>query len=209
MKHKGILVLARHGQSEGNAHNIFTGWRDLPLTTAGRHEASRIALALQAAKYTINRVFCSHLRRAIESAEIIVETLGKHLPVSSDDALNERDYGELTGMNKIEAANRFGEEQVHQWRRSYEMSPPGGESLKDTKERVLPYYLDTILPGLERGENILIVAHGNSLRALIMYLEKLTPSQIINIELKTGEIVLYQIDENGSATRLPDITATI
>ncbi|MBA8840670.1 2,3-bisphosphoglycerate-dependent phosphoglycerate mutase [Ochrobactrum sp. RH2CCR150] len=181
----------------------------MPLTAAGRHEASRIALALQAAKYTINRVFCSHLRRAIESAEIIVETLGKHLPVSSNDALNERDYGELTGMNKIEAANRFGEEQVHQWRRSYEMSPPGGESLKDTKERVLPYYLDTILPGLERGENILIVAHGNSLRALIMYLEKLTPSQIITLELKTGEIVLYQIDENGNATRLPAITATI
>ncbi|KXO73053.1 2,3-bisphosphoglycerate-dependent phosphoglycerate mutase [Ochrobactrum sp. BD22] len=209
MKHKGILVLARHGQSEGNAHNIFTGWRDLPLTAAGRHEASRIALALQDAKYPINRVFCSHLRRAIESAEIIAETLDKHLPVSSDDALNERDYGELTGMNKIEAANRFGEEQVHQWRRSYEMSPPGGESLKDTKERVLPYYLDTILPGLERGENILIVAHGNSLRALIMYLEKLTPSQIINLELKTGEIVFYQIDENGNATRIPDIRATI
>ncbi len=206
---RGLLVLARHGQSEGNAHNVFTGWRDLPLTGRGRQEARAVAQALEAEKIALDAVFCSRLRRTVETAEIVVATLGKPIPVFSEEALNERDYGDLTGMDKDEAALRFGAGQVREWRRSYDTRPPGGESLADTRARVVACYRDAILPRLERGENVLVVAHGNSLRALVMELEGLTPAQIERYELKTGEIVAYRFDGDNSAERLAPIAAAV
>ncbi len=209
MDDQGILILARHGQSEGNALNVFTGLRNLPLTDAGRHEARAIARALKAAGYRPDRIFSSALDRAIETAQIIVNTLGGGIPFTSEAALNERDYGDLTGLNKAEAAVRFGDRQVHEWRRSYDTSPPGGESLRDARLRVVPYYEAGIRPHLQKGETVLIIAHGNSLRALMMEVEKMTPAQIVNCELKTGEIIVYRRDERGHAARVADIPVTI
>jgi 2,3-bisphosphoglycerate-dependent phosphoglycerate mutase len=191
----GKLVLVRHGQSEGNAQNIFTGWRDLPLTDRGRSEALDAAEKILRSGLPIDAVFSSALQRARESATIIIKRLGQPIPLTSDAALNERDYGDLTGLNKTEAADRFGVEQVRTWRRSFSQRPPAGESLQDTLARVKPYFTEVIVPTLDKGSNCLVVAHGNSLRALVMMIEDRSEADIESFEIKTGELLAYQRNE--------------
>ncbi len=194
----GTLVLVRHGQSEWNEKNLFTGWADVDLTERGIEEAHKAAQALKERGIRFDEAFTSDLVRAQHTLDIILEDLGQtDIPVTKDKALNERDYGNLVGMNKDEARQRWGEEQVHIWRRSYDVRPPGGESLKDTAERAVPYFEKHILPRVQAGENVLVSAHGNSLRAIIMWLEKLTPEQVLKLELATGVPILYELNEKG------------
>ncbi len=188
----GNLVLVRHGQSEGNALNIFTGWRDLPLTERGRTEAAQAAEKIIRTGITIELVFSSALQRAKESAEIIIKRLGHPIPMMSNLALNERDYGDLTGLNKTEATERFGAEQVRIWRRSFAQRPPGGESLQDTLARVRPYFETIMAPKLDGGLNCLVIAHGNSLRALVMTIEDRSEADIESLEIATGELIAYR-----------------
>ncbi len=198
----GTLVLVRHGQSEWNAKNLFTGWADVDLTERGVREAHKAAEALKERGLKFDEAFTSGLKRAQRTLDIILEDLGqKDIPVTRDTALNERDYGNLVGMNKDEARRKWGEEQVHIWRRSYDVPPPGGESLKDTAERAVPYFRQHILPKVEAGENVLVSAHGNSLRAIIMWLEKLSPEEVLKLELETGVPILYELDERGNVVR--------
>jgi len=190
-----ILVLVRHGQSQWNLENRFTGWIDVPLSENGIKEAENAALKLSNYKFDV--AFTSALQRAQHTLNIILDKINqKNIPIYSNQALNERMYGDLQGMNKDEARQKFGEEQVKIWRRSYDVPPPNGESLKDTANRVLPYFEQNILPFIKQNKNILIVAHGNSLRALIMHLEKMTPEQILNFELGTAIPRVYEIDSN-------------
>ncbi len=196
------LILIRHGQSRWNLENRFTGWKDVELTDTGELEAHRAAAEIKDEK--IDLAFTSGLVRAQHTLDIIRKDCGwETLPVIVNPALNERAYGDLEGLNKAETARQFGEEQVQLWRRSYDIAPPGGESLKDTYQRVVPYFRSHILPELAAGKNVLVVAHGNSLRALIMYLEKLTPAEILKRELATGAPVTYIFDE----ARLESLTA--
>lgn len=189
------LVLVRHGESQWNKENRFTGWIDIALSPKGEEEAKSAGEKLKGMKF--DKAFTSMLQRAIKTFEIAAQTAGfKHLIAEKDEALNERMYGDLQGLNKDECREKFGQEQVHIWRRSYDIPPPGGESLKNTAERVLPYYHKRIEPMLKEGKNILVVAHGNSLRALIMYLEKLSGEQIVKVEIPTGVPMLYELDEN-------------
>jgi len=189
------LFLVRHGQSQWNLENRFTGWKDVNLTEQGKEEARRAGRSLKGER--IDLAFTSGLVRAQHTLQIILEECGKtDIPVTVDEALNERSYGDLEGLNKAETADRFGAEQVHSWRRSFDIAPPGGESLKDTYDRVVPYYEKAVLPQLRMQRNVLIVAHGNSLRALIMYLERLGPSEILQREIATGEPITY--DPNGT-----------
>lgn len=188
------LVLIRHGESEWNKQNRFTGWIDIPLSPKGEEEARSAGEKIKGMKF--DKAFTSILQRAIKTFEIAAQTAGfQHLIAEKDEALNERMYGDLQGLNKDECREKFGAEQVHIWRRSYDVPPPGGESLKNTAERVLPYYYKRIEPMLSQGKNILIVAHGNSLRALIMHLEKLTGDQIVKVEIPTGVPIEYELDE--------------
>lgn len=204
----GLLVLVRHGQSEWNAKNLFTGWRDPPLTIEGRREAHEAARKLRELKLHFDIAFTSALVRAQETCEIILNEMGlSSIEVVKDAAINERDYGELTGLNKAEAAKKFGDEQIHIWRRSYDIPPPGGESLKTTAERVLPYYHRAILPRVKLGQSVIVVAHGNSLRALLMELEALSPEQILKREMKTGAPLLYRIDADGKVVERRDLAA--
>lgn len=192
-------MLVRHGQSEWNLANVFTGIRDVGLTDRGRLEARNAGRLLAEHEIKLGVVFTSVLSRAHQSLGLMQEELGlPDLEVIKDEALNERDYGDLTGLNKDEARARWGEKQVHIWRRSYDIAPPGGESLRDTGARVWPYYIHTILPRVMRGEGVLIPAHGNSLRALIMALEGLTPDEIVHRELVTGEPIVYRLAEDTS-----------
>ncbi|KAI3625512.1 hypothetical protein CBS9595_000873 [Malassezia furfur] len=195
----GTLVLTRHGQSEWNKKNLFTGWKDPDLTEQGREEALKGAEELKKFGYTkFNIAFTSALQRAQKTLEIQLKAIGQEgIPVVKDQALNERDYGELTGLNKDDARAKFGEEQVHTWRRSFDVRPPGGESLKLTADRVLPFFNKEIKPLVEKGESVLVAAHGNSLRAVIMALENMTPEQIISTELATGVPIVYKIDSDG------------
>ena len=187
------LVLIRHGQSTWNLENRFTGWIDVPLSENGIKEAENAAIKLSNLSFDI--AFTSALQRAQKTLQIILEkTQQQHIPIISDQALNERMYGDLQGMNKDEARQKFGDEQVKLWRRSYDLPPPHGESLKDTANRVIPYFENHIRPYIHQNKNILIVAHGNSLRALVMHLEKMTPQQILNFELGTAIPRLYNID---------------
>jgi 2,3-bisphosphoglycerate-dependent phosphoglycerate mutase len=198
----GTLVLVRHGQSEWNEKNLFTGWADVDLTERGIEEAHKAAQALKERGLKFDEAFTSDLIRAQHTLDIILEDLGQtDIPVTKDKALNERDYGNLVGMNKDEARQRWGEEQVHIWRRSYDVRPPGGESLKDTAERAVPYFEKHILPKVEAGENVLVSAHGNSLRAIIMWLEKLSPEEVLKLELETGVPILYELNEKGEIAR--------
>lgn len=198
----GTLVLVRHGQSEWNEKNLFTGWADVDLTERGIEEAHKAAQALKERGLKFDEAFTSDLIRAQHTLDIILEDLGQtEIPVTRDKALNERDYGNLVGMNKDEARQRWGEEQVHIWRRSYDVRPPGGESLKDTAERAVPYFEKHILPKVEAGENVLVSAHGNSLRAIIMWLEKLSPEEVLKLELETGVPILYELNEKGEIAR--------
>jgi len=187
------LVIIRHGQSEWNLQNRFTGWVDVDLSPNGVNEAQEAGDKLKG--YQFDYAFSSVLKRANRTMEMVLEKIGQSdLHMERNEALNERMYGDLQGMNKDEARAQFGEEQVHIWRRSYDVPPPGGESLKDTRERVLPYFEKNIQPLLEDGKNIIITAHGNSLRALVMYLEKMTPEEILKTEIPTGTPIVYDLD---------------
>lgn len=186
------LVLIRHGQSDYNLKNLFTGWIDVPLTAQGESEAQKSGMKLKEQNFKPQIAYTSALQRAQKTLAIILDVIGqKDLPVIKDQALNERDYGDLSGKNKKETADQYGEEQVRIWRRSFDVPPPGGESLKDTAARTLPYFREKILPDLKAGKDVLVVAHGNSLRSIVMEIEGLTPEQILKRELATGEIVSY------------------
>jgi 2,3-bisphosphoglycerate-dependent phosphoglycerate mutase len=195
-----VLVLVRHGESEWNRLNIFTGWQDVDLSEEGVAEAHRAGEMLKADGCHIDMAFSSTLKRAQNTMRIILSELDNNaaIPVVHDAALNERDYGDLVGINKDEARRRWGDEQVHLWQRSYDVAPPGGESLKDTAARVLPFFAKRILPELRAGKNVLIVAHGNSLRSLVMHLDRLTPQQVIDLSIDTGVPLLYRLRTDGS-----------
>jgi 2,3-bisphosphoglycerate-dependent phosphoglycerate mutase len=189
-----LLVLARHGQSEWNLKNLFTGWKDPGLTDLGVEEARAAGRRMKALGLTFDIAFTSALSRAQETLRLMLEEIGQpRLETIRDQALNERDYGDLSGLNKDDARKRWGEDQVHLWRRSYDVPPPGGESLKDTVARALPYYVQEILPRVMAGERVLVAAHGNSLRALVMVLDRLTPKTIPGLELATGIPLVYRL----------------
>jgi 2,3-bisphosphoglycerate-dependent phosphoglycerate mutase len=200
------LVLVRHGQSEWNLKNLFTGWRDVDLTEVGIKEARAAGKKLKAQGLHFDVGFTSALIRAQRSLDLILDEMAqKTIPVIKNLALNERDYGDLSGLNKDDARAKWGEEQVHIWRRSYDVPPPGGESLKDTLARTLPYYVQEILPCVLRGERSLVAAHGNSLRALIMVLEKLTPEQILARKLATGAPIIYRLNADATVASKLDL----
>lgn len=193
-----LLVLVRHGQSEWNLLNLFTGWKDPDLTAQGVKEATAAGQALNALGIKFDVAYTSALTRAQHTCRLILDQVGQpDLKTIRDQALNERDYGDLTGLNKDDARKKWGEEQVHVWRRSFDVPPPGGESLKGTSERTLPYYHREILPRVLKGENVLVAAHGNSLRSIVMDVEKLTGDEIVARELATGVPIVYEFDEDG------------
>jgi 2,3-bisphosphoglycerate-dependent phosphoglycerate mutase len=201
-----LLVLVRHGQSEWNLKNLFTGWRDVDLTEQGVAEARAAGKKLQAKGIKFDVAFTSALKRAQRTLSLVLEEMGQStLPIHKDKALNERDYGDLNGLNKDDARKKWGEEQVHIWRRSYDTPPPGGESLKDTVARALPYFNQEILPAVLRGERTLVAAHGNSLRALIMVLERHTPESIIARELATGVPIIYKLNADSTVAEKLDL----
>lgn len=190
------LVLLRHGESQWNLENRFTGWVDVPLSPKGIDEAKAAGKKLTG--YRFDRAFTSVLARAIETLRLVLEVAGQSaIPIEKDKALNERMYGELQGLNKAETTQKYGDAQVKIWRRSYDVPPPGGESLKDTADRVLPYYEARIKPYVLKGETILIAAHGNSLRALVMQLERLSKEQVLELNIPTGAPLLYEFDNQG------------
>ncbi|ACK52691.1 phosphoglycerate mutase 1 family [Methylocella silvestris BL2] len=194
-----LLVLVRHGQSEWNLQNLFTGWKDPDLTDLGVSEAKAAGRALKTAGVGFDIGFTSDLLRAQRTMKLLLAEFGQpDLQVTKNVSLNERDYGDLSGLNKAEAAQQWGDEQVHLWRRSYDVPPPGGESLKDTVARVLPYYCQEILPAVLNGKRTLVTAHGNSLRALIMVLDKLTPKTIPGMELATGVPIVYRLKADST-----------
>ena len=193
------LVLVRHGQSDWNLKNLFTGWRDPDLTPLGIEEAKTAGARLKARGLGFDTAFTSALTRAQRTLTLLLGELGQSgLHAIRDQALNERDYGDLSGLNKDDAREKWGEEQVHVWRRSYDIAPPGGESLKDTVARVLPYYAQEILPRVLRGERVIVAAHGNSLRALVMVLDRLTPATIPSMELATGVPLVYRLKADST-----------
>ena len=203
-----LLVLVRHGQSEWNLKNLFTGWKDPDLTEQGLAEAREAGRKLKAQGLVFDIAFTSVLKRAQHTLDLALAELGQtDLPIKRNLALNERDYGELSGLNKDDARKKWGEEQVLVWRRSYDVPPPGGESLKDTLARALPYYVQEILPCVLRGERTLVTAHGNSLRALIMVLDKLTPEAIIKRELATGAPIIYRLGADSTVQSKIDLAA--
>lgn len=203
-----LLVLVRHGQSEWNLKNLFTGWKDPDLTEKGVEEAIRAGQQLKALDLRFDVAYTSALTRAQHTLRLILNELGaEDLETIKDKALNERDYGDLAGLNKDDARAKWGEEQVHIWRRSYDIPPPGGESLKDTATRVLPYYKAHILPRVLKGERVLVAAHGNSLRALIMDLEGLSGEAIVARELATGVPIIYRLNEDGSIASKKDLAS--
>ena len=193
------LVLVRHGQSEWNLKNLFTGWKNPDLTPVGIEEAKKAGQEIRKLGISFDKAFTSGLKRAQDTCDLVLKELGQSaLPIVQDIQLNERDYGDLSGLNKAEAAVKWGEEQVMIWRRSYDTPPPGGESLKDTLARVLPYYCQHILPCVLRGERTVVVAHGNSLRALLMVLEMADKVSIMKMELETGVPVVYQLNADST-----------
>jgi 2,3-bisphosphoglycerate-dependent phosphoglycerate mutase len=203
-----VLVLVRHGESEWNKLNLFTGWKDPDLSSKGVAEAREAGRLLKAEGFTFDVAFTSVLKRAQRTLDIILEEIGQtELAIHKDQRLNERDYGDLSGLNKDEARKRWGERQVHIWRRSYDVAPPGGESLEDTAARVLPYYDARIRPEVEAGRNVLVVAHGNSLRALIMKLEGLSGEEIVARELATGVPMVYRLTREGAVANRRDLVA--
>ncbi|HLC08761.1 MAG TPA: 2,3-bisphosphoglycerate-dependent phosphoglycerate mutase [Methyloceanibacter sp.] len=205
---ENVLVLVRHGESEWNKLNRFTGWKDVDLTEEGMAEAHRAGTMLKDAGYHFDMAFSSTLKRAMNSLKIIAGELHQEeVPTVRDAALNERDYGDLAGINKEDARKRWGEQQVHLWQRSYDIAPPGGESLKDTEARVFPFYEKQIVPELHAGKSVLVVAHGNSLRALIMRLDRLTPQQVTEVELATGVPLIYRFNADGSVAEKSKLAA--
>ena len=203
-----LLVLVRHGQSEWNLKNLFTGWKDPDLTEQGISEAKEAGRKLKAQGLSFDVAFTSDLTRAQHTLKLMLAEIGQSgLPTTENLALNERDYGDLSGLNKDDARKKWGEEQVHQWRRSYDVQPPGGESLKDTVARTLPYYVQEILPAVLRGQRTLVAAHGNSLRALVMVLEKLGPKQIVAREIATGVPIIYHLNADATVASKLDLAA--
>jgi 2,3-bisphosphoglycerate-dependent phosphoglycerate mutase len=195
----GTLVLVRHGQSDWNLKNLFTGWKDPELTPLGVEEATAGGKALAETGIKFDIAFTSGLKRAQDTCNIVLEKVGQSgLETIRNEALNERDYGDLSGLNKDDARAKWGEEQVHIWRRSYDIPPPGGESLRDTGARVWPYYLTEILPRVLRGETVLVAAHGNSLRSLVMVLDKLSKEQILGVNLATGVPMVYKLNADST-----------
>ena len=196
---KRHLVLVRHGQSEWNAKNLFTGWKDPGLTDEGIKEASVAGSSIKSENIFFDEMFTSELKRAQITGKIILEAVNQlEIPINKNIALNERNYGSLAGLNKDDARKKWGEEQVHIWRRSFDIPPPDGESLKNTAERVLPYFNEEILPKVINGSNILIAAHGNSLRSLIMQLDNISEADIVNLEIPTGAPIKYIFNKDGS-----------
>lgn len=194
----GTLILVRHGESDWNLKNLFTGWRNPDLTEKGVGEARATGQKLKAAGLVPELFYTSALKRAQHTLDLILEEMGiLNLTITRNVALNERDYGDLSGLNKDDARAKWGEEQVLVWRRSFDVPPPGGESLKDTAARTLPYYEAEILPQLKAGRTILVAAHGNSLRALVMAIEGLTPDEILKREIATGQPTVYRIGTDG------------
>ena len=194
-----LLVLVRHGQSEWNLKNLFTGWKDPDLTELGVTEAKDAGRKLRAQGLKFDIAFTSVLTRAQHTLDLILLEIGQTgLQTKKNLALNERDYGDLSGLNKDDARKKWGEEQVLTWRRSYDVPPPGGESLKDTLARALPYYVQEILPCVLRGQRTLVAAHGNSLRALIMALDGLTGEEIVKMELGTGVPIVYRLNADST-----------
>jgi 2,3-bisphosphoglycerate-dependent phosphoglycerate mutase len=203
-----LLVLVRHGQSDWNLKNLFTGWRDVDLTEQGIKEARDAGRKLKAQGLGFDVAFTSALKRAQRTLDLMLEEMGQSkIPVIKDQALNERDYGDLSGLNKDDARKKWGEEQVHIWRRSYDVAPPGGESLKDTLARTLPYYVTEILPRVLGGERVLVAAHGNSLRALVMVLEKLNKESILKREIATGVPIIYRLNADSTVASKLDLAA--
>jgi 2,3-bisphosphoglycerate-dependent phosphoglycerate mutase len=202
----GKLVLVRHGQSQWNLENRFTGWVDVDITEKGAQEAHRAGTQLKGTHF--DAAFTSALKRAQQTLKIILEEIGQPgLKTIADPALNERHYGDLQGLNKAETAKKYGDQQVHVWRRSYDVAPPGGESLKDTADRAIPYFLKNILPLAQAGQNVLVAAHGNSLRAIMMRLDGLTSEQVTKLELGTCEPVIYEINEKGQVATKTELRA--
>ncbi len=189
------LVLVRHGQSQWNLENRFTGWVDVPITEKGAEEARRAGELIKDIKFDL--AFTSVLKRAHQTLDIILKVIGQELPTEKDEAINERHYGDLQGLNKDETREKFGVEQVHIWRRSYDVKPPGGESLKDTAARALPYFESKILPPVKEGKNVLVSAHGNSLRAIVMKLDALSQEDVLKLNIATGTPLVYEIDSTG------------
>jgi 2,3-bisphosphoglycerate-dependent phosphoglycerate mutase len=197
-----LLVLTRHGQSEWNLKNLFTGWKDVDLTEVGIAEAKAAGRKLKAQGITFDVGFTSDLKRAQRTMTLMLEEMGQPgIPV------NERDYGDLSGLNKDDARERWGAEKVHIWRRSYDVPPPGGESLRDTAARVLPYYIQEILPRVLRGQRVLVTAHGNSLRALVMVLDRLSPKEIIAREIATGVPMVYRLNADATVAAHQELAA--
>ena len=196
---KRNLILVRHGQSEWNEKNLFTGWEDPGLTKQGSDEAKNAGLLIKELKLEFNSLFTSALIRAQITGKIILKNISQeNINIIKNKALNERFYGDLQGLNKDECREKWGKKQVQIWRRSYDIGPPGGESLKETGERVLPYFLNEIYPSILKGENIIVSAHGNSLRSLIKHLDSLSAEEIVKLEIPTGAPIHYLFDNNGS-----------
>ena len=201
MKKQNFLVLVRHGQSEWNAKNLFTGWKDPDLTSVGTKEAINAGSLIKQRDLQFSMMFTSALKRAQITGQISLDILEQtDIKVVKNQALNERNYGDLSGLNKNDARKEWGEEQVHIWRRSYDVPPPGGESLEDTSERVLPYFNSSILPKIIQGENILVAAHGNSLRSLVMQLDNMSKEEVVALEIPTGAPIIYSFEGNEKPT---------
>ena len=199
MSLKRNLVIVRHGQSEWNEKNLFTGWKNPGLTSLGYDEARKAGQLIKDTNINFDSMFTSDLIRAQLTGDIILSEINQEgIPIIQNQALNERDYGSLSGLNKDDAREKWGEEQVHIWRRSYDIPPPDGESLKNTAERVLPYFNEKIMPRVIDGQNILIAAHGNSLRALIMQLDEISEEEIVRLEIPTGAPIHYLFNDDGS-----------
>jgi 2,3-bisphosphoglycerate-dependent phosphoglycerate mutase len=200
------LVLVRHGQSEWNALNLFTGWKDPGLTDQGRQEANQAGQLIQSLNLDFDVMFTSALVRAQLTGDIILNIIKQtHIPTIKNQALNERNYGDLAGLNKDDARAKWGAEQVQIWRRSYDTPPPGGESLKDTGERVMPYFNQEILPLIKKGQNILISAHGNSLRSMIKFLDNISDTEIVKLEIPTGAPIHFTFNKNGDVDSRTDL----
>ena len=199
MSLKRNLITVRHGQSEWNEKNLFTGWKNPGLTSLGYDEARKAGQLIKDTNIDFDSMFTSDLKRAQLTGDLILGKINQEgIPIIKNQALNERDYGSLSGLNKDDAREKWGEEQVHIRRRSYDIPPPDGESLKNTAERVLPYFNEKIMPRVIDGQNILIAAHGNSLRALIMQLDEISEKEIVKLEIPTGAPIHYLFNEDGS-----------
>ena len=199
---KRNLILVRHGQSEWNEKNLFTGWKDPGLTDIGVDEANNAGRLIKETEIIFDEMFTSNLGRAQKTGSIILDVLDQiNVAIIKNEALNERNYGSLAGLNKDDARKKWGEEQVHIWRRSFDIPPPDGESLKNTAERVLPYFNQQIMPKIIDGNNILIAAHGNSLRALIMQLDNISQEDIVKLEIPTGAPIHYSFNDDGSIVK--------